>query len=77
MKRFTCPYIIDIEASGFGSNSYPTEVGLALEPEQRFCSLINMIDRWRPCPTLHKDVLRVVSGLNNSVLSRTGRCQHE
>lgn len=40
------PYIMDVEASGFGSASYPIEVGLALEPGVRFCTLIRPLDHW-------------------------------
>lgn len=40
------PYIIDIEASGLGANSYPIEVGLALEPGRRYCTLIRPVDHW-------------------------------
>lgn len=47
MIRPARPYIIDVEASGFGSNSYPIEVGLALEPGQRYCTLIRPADHWR------------------------------
>jgi len=46
MFRPVCPYIIDIEASGLGSNSYPIEIGLALEPGQHYCTLIKPVDRW-------------------------------
>ena len=34
------PIIIDIEASGFASEGYPIEVGVALENGKTFCSLI-------------------------------------
>jgi hypothetical protein len=34
------PFIIDIEASGFGSSSYPIEVGAVLTDGQKFCTLI-------------------------------------
>ena len=34
------PYIIDIEASSLSSNSYPIEIGLALENGERICFLI-------------------------------------
>ncbi|MGH1463603.1 MAG: hypothetical protein ACRBB6_16380 [Neptuniibacter sp.] len=37
MKR---PYIIDLEASGFGPDSYPIEVGVAMEEGERYCCLI-------------------------------------
>jgi len=40
------PYIIDLEASGFASNSYPIEVGLALDPGRRYCTLIQPVDHW-------------------------------
>ncbi len=40
------PYILDVEASGFGSDSYPIEVGLALEEGARFCSLITPAKDW-------------------------------
>jgi len=40
------PYIIDLEASGFGSDSYPIEVGLAMEEGERFCSLIYPDPSW-------------------------------
>lgn len=40
MARVTNPIIIDIEASGFGSHSYPIEVGIALETDSKYCSLI-------------------------------------
>ena len=46
MIKTTRPYIIDVEASGFGSTSYPIEVGLALEPGQRYCTLIKPADHW-------------------------------
>ncbi len=41
------PFIIDIEASGFGSSSYPIEVGVALENGNRFCSLIVPAPSWQ------------------------------
>ena len=40
------PYIVDVEASGFGSRSYPIEIGLALEPEHRYCTLIAPARDW-------------------------------
>ena len=40
MRRIARPYIIDIEASGFGPFSYPIEVGVALGPGTKYCSLI-------------------------------------
>lgn len=46
MRRPPYPYIIDVEASGFGPHGYPIEVGLALEPDHRFCTLIRPADDW-------------------------------
>lgn len=40
------PFIIDIEASGFGPYSYPIEIGLALEPGTKYCSLIAPAPDW-------------------------------
>ena len=40
------PYIIDLEASGLGSASYPIEVGFVLGDEEKFCSLIKPAPDW-------------------------------
>jgi hypothetical protein len=40
MPQIFRPFIIDVEASGFGSQSYPIEIGLAMEPGRRFSTLI-------------------------------------
>jgi hypothetical protein len=46
MQRKNCPNIIDIEASGFGGESYPIEVGLILSNGDKFCRLILPMDDW-------------------------------
>lgn len=46
MARIIDPIIIDIEASGFGAHSYPIEVGVAIAPEGKFCSLIQPAPDW-------------------------------
>ena len=46
MRQIAHPFIIDIEASGFGPYSYPIEIGLALEPGIKFCSLIAPAPDW-------------------------------
>lgn len=46
MRRLERPYIIDIEASGFGPDGYPIEIGLAMEADQRFCSLLHPVKGW-------------------------------
>jgi len=40
------PIIVDIEASGFGNNSYPIEVGVAMASGQRHSLLIRPADHW-------------------------------
>lgn len=40
------PTILDFEASGFGYESYPIEVGLALAGGERFCTLIRPLKDW-------------------------------
>ncbi|MGE0386877.1 MAG: hypothetical protein AB7Q97_19295 [Gammaproteobacteria bacterium] len=40
------PEIIDVEASGFGAASYPIEIGLALEGDRKFCTLILPAPDW-------------------------------
>jgi hypothetical protein len=46
MRRVEKPIIIDVEASGFGSHSYPIEVGLALDDDTKYCSLILPAPDW-------------------------------
>ncbi len=40
------PHIIDIEASGFGSTSYPIEIGIILNSGETYCSLIKPASDW-------------------------------
>ena len=40
------PFIIDIEASGFGAESYPIEIGIALEEGSKYCTLIMPAPEW-------------------------------
>ncbi len=46
MMHRTLPYIIDIEASGFGPESYPIEVGVIIDEKNRFCTLIKPLPMW-------------------------------
>ena len=46
MRRLEKPIIIDVEASGFGSKSYPIEVGVALDDDTKYCSLILPDSEW-------------------------------
>lgn len=40
------PNIIDVEASGFGGESYPIEIGVALSSGRKFCSLVLPTEGW-------------------------------
>ncbi|MDX1692668.1 MAG: hypothetical protein R3208_02815 [Ketobacteraceae bacterium] len=40
------PIILDIEASGFGSGSYPIEIGVALSDGRLLARLIRPLDHW-------------------------------
>lgn len=40
------PTILDVEASGFGRNSYPIEVGFVLPDGQAYCTLIRPEAHW-------------------------------
>lgn len=45
-KRVKLPNIIDIEASGFGSSSYPIEIGVVRSDGERYSRLIKPFDDW-------------------------------
>ncbi len=45
--RSHSPTIIDIEASGFGPESYPIEIGVVNTDGARFCSLIQPFEDWQ------------------------------
>ena len=40
------PTVLDVEASGFGRNSYPIEIGFVLPDGHAFCSLIKPEAHW-------------------------------
>jgi hypothetical protein len=40
------PTVLDVEASGFGRNSYPIEIGFVLPNGHAFCSLIRPEPHW-------------------------------
>ena len=43
---FDPPAVLDIEASGFGRDSYPVEVGFVLPDGQSYCTLIRPAPAW-------------------------------
>lgn len=46
IEMLPAPAVLDVEASGFGRNSYPIEVGYALPNGQVFCALIRPEPHW-------------------------------
>lgn len=63
------PPIIDVEASGFGSASYPIEVGVAMPDGHGYCSLITPAPGW-----VYWDAnAERVHGVTRETLLRQGR----
>lgn len=63
------PTIIDIEASGFGSSSYPIEVGVINQAGDRFCCLIKPQNDW-----LHwSEQAESLHGISRQVLHDRGQ----
>ena len=44
--KLNTPIFVDVEASGFGSLSYPIEIGIALPDGNRYCTLIAPAPSW-------------------------------
>ena len=42
----TVPTVLDVEASGFGRNSYPIEIGFVLPNGHTFCTLVRPEAHW-------------------------------
>ncbi|GLS25483.1 hypothetical protein [Marinibactrum halimedae] len=68
LKAYSRPNIIDIEASGFGTYSYPIEIGIALRNGLRYSRLIRPCDSWthwdKEAESLH--------GISRSLLHQRG-----
>lgn len=68
-----CPTIVDLEASGFGSYSYPIEVGVVTSAGDAFCQLISPPKEWthwdQEAETLH--------GITMGVLRQHGQPVYE
>ncbi len=47
MEQHNLPIVLDIEASGFGSGSYPIEVGLITGEGLAYCTLIKPESEWQ------------------------------
>lgn len=59
MARPQNPLIIDLEASGFGAFSYPIEVGVALDDDSKYCTLILPAPDWTHWDTEAEKVHRI------------------
>ncbi len=67
------PAFIDVEASGFGSASYPIEVGLVLADGQTYCTLIRPLPEWQ-----HWDAsAEAVHGISREILAQYGKTPQE
>lgn len=62
------PPIIDLEASGFGSGSYPIEIGYALEDRVVYSCLVKPAPRW----THWSDEAEAIHGISRDMLDRDG-----
>ena len=65
----TLPALLDIEASGFGSGSYPIEVGFVDGAGGLFCSLINPEPDWQHWD----DNAEALHGISRGVLATHGK----
>lgn len=73
MKKLFCPTIIDIEASGFGSTSYPIEIGVVKFNGERYCALIKPAEDWQHwCSNAEK-----IHGISRELISERGKTSHQ
>lgn len=69
MRKPSCPIIIDIEASGFGSHSYPIEIGVVKANGERYCALIKPEPDWvHWCESAQR-----IHGINRELLMVRGK----
>jgi hypothetical protein len=69
MPQVFRPFIIDVEASGFGPSGYPIEIGLAMESGRRYSTLIRPINEW----VYWNEDAEKTHGITKEVLQRYGR----
>lgn len=69
MRRLHNPTIIDIEASGFGSRSYPIEIGAVKANGERYCALIAPQPEWDHW----SDSAQAIHGITRTLIESRGR----
>ncbi len=72
MRKYTeqfPPAILDIEASGFGQDSYPIEIGCICSDGSRFCNLIKPLPDW----THWSDSAEKAHGITKHTLLQLGK----
>lgn len=69
MRHNPCPTIIDIEASGFGSRSYPIEIGAIKANGERYCALIKPVAEWQHWST----EAEAIHGISTALLHERGK----
>jgi len=72
-RRVAVPAIMDIEASGFGRNSYPIEVGYVLPDGTSFCTLIRPQPHW----THWDETAQQIHQIPRELLMQHGRSVNE
>lgn len=73
MRRLPNPTIIDIEASGFGSLSYPIEIGVVKTNGERYCALIEPQPEWNHW----SNTAQAVHGISRRLIENCGRPPRE
>jgi hypothetical protein len=67
--RPAAPACLDIEASGFGRNSYPIEIGYVLSDGRAWCTLVHPAPDW----THWDEAAQAVHGITQEAVRRHGR----
>ena len=67
------PCVIDIEASGFGRNSYPIEIGFVLPDGRTRCMLVRPAEDW----THWDDGAALMHGITRATLAAHGKTPRE
>lgn len=69
MLETISPSIVDIEASGFGPDSYPIEIGIVKGDGERYCALIQPSPTW----THWSDAAEEIHGISRQTIESQGK----